>query len=199
MSSTRHVKKGPGRRPQSAKRQRFMELRARGWSVLAAAREVGVSRTCGANWARGYKTYRNGQAVGFVPPLDRLAVREIDSRFLSQDERFRIADLASGGQHAPAGRGTDPAAPAARPAVHGRVRHHTTAGRRRRKPSGRMARDERTVAARRGAGAAARACCRDGCCLSWRAAPVADVPPRRSRFESTPRRRVPGMGYLVAG
>lgn len=70
-----------------------MELRSRGWSVLAAAREVGVSRTCGANWARGYKTYRNGQPVGFVPPLDRLAVREVDSRFLSQDERFRIADL----------------------------------------------------------------------------------------------------------
>ncbi|ORV24643.1 hypothetical protein AWB98_20575 [Mycolicibacterium conceptionense] len=32
------MKKGPGRRPLSAKRQRFMELRARGWSVRAAAR-----------------------------------------------------------------------------------------------------------------------------------------------------------------
>src|SRR5690349_25096975 len=70
-----------------------MELRARGWSILAAAREVGVSRTSGANWARGYKTYRNGEVVGFVAPLDRLAVREISSRYLSQDERFRIADL----------------------------------------------------------------------------------------------------------
>ena len=28
----------------------------------------------GANWSRGYKTYRNGVVVGFVPPLDRLAV-----------------------------------------------------------------------------------------------------------------------------
>ena len=70
MSSVRRVKKGPGRRPQSAKRQRFMELRARGWSILAAAREVGVSRTSGANWARGYKTYRNGEVFGFVAPLD---------------------------------------------------------------------------------------------------------------------------------
>lgn len=93
LSSTRRVKKGPGRRPQSAKRQRFVQLRARGWSVLAAAREVGVSRTCGANWARGYKTYRNGQVVGFVAPLDRLAVREISARYLSQDERIEIADL----------------------------------------------------------------------------------------------------------
>jgi IS30 family transposase len=58
------VKKGPSRRPQSAKRQRFIELRERGWSILAAAREVGVSRTTGNNWTRDYKTYRHGKAVG---------------------------------------------------------------------------------------------------------------------------------------
>jgi len=87
------VKKGPGRRPQSAKRQRFMELRGRGWSILAAAREVGVSRTAGNNWSRRYKTYRDGQVTGFVPALDRLAVRQISARFLSQDERIEIADL----------------------------------------------------------------------------------------------------------
>lgn len=39
------------------------------------------------------KTYRNGQVVGFVAPLDRLAVREISARYLSQDERIEIADL----------------------------------------------------------------------------------------------------------
>ncbi|WP_425311939.1 IS30 family transposase [Mycobacterium asiaticum] len=87
------MKKGPGRRPLSAKRQRFMELRARGWSVRAAAREVGVSRSAATNWTRGYKTYRNGVEVGFVPPLDRLAVRQISSRYLSQRERIEIADL----------------------------------------------------------------------------------------------------------
>jgi IS30 family transposase len=87
------VKKGPGRRPQSAKRQRFVELRSRGWSIMAAAREVGVSRTTGNNWSRGYKTYRHGQATGFVPALERLAVREISARYLSQDERIEIADL----------------------------------------------------------------------------------------------------------
>jgi len=52
LSSSRLVKKGPGRRAQSAKRQRFMELRERGWSILAAAGEVGVSRTTGNNWSR---------------------------------------------------------------------------------------------------------------------------------------------------
>jgi transposase, IS30 family len=91
------VKKGPGRRPQSAKRQRFMELRSRGWSIMAAAREVGVSRTAGHNWSRGYKTYRHGQVTGYVPALDRLAVREISGRFLSQDERIEMADRATSG------------------------------------------------------------------------------------------------------
>jgi IS30 family transposase len=95
--SSRRVKKGPGRRPQSAKRQRFMELRSRGWSIVAAAAEVGVSRTAGNNWSRGYKTYRNGQVTGFVPGLDRLAVREISIRYLSQDERIEIADLRAAG------------------------------------------------------------------------------------------------------
>jgi transposase, IS30 family len=70
-----------------------MELRERGWSVDAAAREVGASRTAGRNWAYGYKTYRAGQVVGYVPALDRLSVREINARFLPQDERIEIADL----------------------------------------------------------------------------------------------------------
>src|SRR5262245_46861297 len=88
---------GPGRRAQSAKRQRFMELGSRGWSIVAAAREVGVSRTAGNNWSRGYKSYRKGQVTGFVPGLDRLAVREISARYLSQDERIEIADLRHAG------------------------------------------------------------------------------------------------------
>jgi transposase, IS30 family len=95
--SSRRVRKGPGRRPQSAKRQRFVELRGRGWGIMAAAREVGVSRTTGHGWSRGYKTYRNGQVTGFVPALERLAVREISVRFLSQDERVEIADLRHAG------------------------------------------------------------------------------------------------------
>ena len=93
MTSSRRVKKGPGRRPQSAKRQRFMELRARGWSIRAAGREVGISRSSANNWARGHKTYRGGKVVGFVPGRDRLAVRQISPRYLSQDERIEIADL----------------------------------------------------------------------------------------------------------
>nr|WP_228480880.1 IS30 family transposase [Microbacterium luteum] len=94
------MKKGPGRRPQSAKRQRFMQLREQGWSIAAAAREVGASRTAGHNWARGYKTYKAGAVVGYVPALDRREVRVVSARFLSQDERVRIADLHHAGQSA---------------------------------------------------------------------------------------------------
>lgn len=85
LASSRPVKKGPGRRPQSAKRQRFMDLCARGWSVPAAAREVDVSRSAANNWPHGYKTYRHGVVVGAVAALDRLEVREVSSRFLSQN------------------------------------------------------------------------------------------------------------------
>ena len=70
-----------------------MELRERGLGIDAAAREVGVSRTAGRNWAKGYRTYRGGEVVGFVPALDRLEVREISPRFLSEDERVQVADL----------------------------------------------------------------------------------------------------------
>lgn len=91
--SSRRVKKGPGRRPLSAKRQRFMELRVQGWSIRGAAREVGISRSAAANWTRGYTVYRDGVAVRFVEPLDRLEVREISARYLSQQERIEIADL----------------------------------------------------------------------------------------------------------
>jgi lambda repressor-like predicted transcriptional regulator len=97
LSPSRSVRKGPGRRPESAKRQRFMALRERGWSILAAAREVGVSRTTGNNWSRSYKTYPHGQVDGLVPAPERLAVRQISSRFLPQEERIEIADLRHAG------------------------------------------------------------------------------------------------------
>jgi IS30 family transposase len=58
---------------------------------------VGVSRSAANNGAPGCKTYRRGQVVGFVPALDRLAVRQISPRYLSQNERIDIADLRRAG------------------------------------------------------------------------------------------------------
>jgi transposase, IS30 family len=74
-----------------------MELRAQGWSISATGREVGVSRTWANNWTRGYKTYRRGEVIGFVSPLDPLAVRQVSARYLGQDERIVIADLRRAG------------------------------------------------------------------------------------------------------
>jgi transposase, IS30 family len=70
-----------------------MTLRERGLGIDAAAREVGVSRTAGRNWAKGYRKYRGGEVVGLVPALDRLEVRDVNLRFVSEDERVQIADL----------------------------------------------------------------------------------------------------------
>jgi len=41
-----------------------MELLGRGWTVAAARRETGISRTAGGNWSRGYKIYHRGEVIG---------------------------------------------------------------------------------------------------------------------------------------
>lgn len=95
--STRRVRKGPGRRPKSEARRRFVELMSQGWSLRAACVEVGVSRSAGQRWKNGARVRRPDGTVLVVPPLEPLAVRQISPRFLSEDERMKIADLASRG------------------------------------------------------------------------------------------------------
>src|SRR5690606_5736942 len=100
MLSSRRIPKGPGRRPKSLARRRFMELLAQGWPLAAAAREVGVVRTTAYIWRDGTAVRRKDGTVKVVPPLEPLALRPISPRFLSEDERIQIADLASKG-HGP--------------------------------------------------------------------------------------------------
>ncbi len=96
--STRRVAKGPGRRPQSAKREQFMRLLAKGWTVAAARRQVGASRSTGNRWKNGYNLYRRGELVGFVAALDPVVERTISARFLSAEERVEIADRLRAGE-----------------------------------------------------------------------------------------------------
>jgi transposase, IS30 family len=96
--SSRRVKKGPGRRPQSAKRQQFLKLLAQGWTAAAARREVGVSRATSHNWRRGHKVRLKDGTVRFVAPLDPLTTKEISPRFLSEAERVEIADRRRAGE-----------------------------------------------------------------------------------------------------
>jgi len=95
--STRRIPKGPGRRPKSLARQQFMELLAQGVPLRVACLEVGVSRSTGQIWKNGTTVRRRDGTVKIVPPLERLAVRPISPRFLSEEERVRIADMASRG------------------------------------------------------------------------------------------------------
>ena len=95
-TTQRRTIKRPGRQPQSAKRARFMELRARGWGLKTIAKEIGISRSTAKRWHRGTKQYRNGQTIEVAPPLNRLAARIISDRYLSQDERILIADVGIG-------------------------------------------------------------------------------------------------------
>ena len=99
--SSRRVRKGPGRRPMSEKRRQFLELLAQGWSVRGACRELGIDRSSGNNWKNGSMVRQKDGTVKFVPPLEPLSVRTISPRFLSEDERIQIADLASRGWDRP--------------------------------------------------------------------------------------------------
>ncbi|WES65633.1 IS30 family transposase [Microbacter sp. GSS18] len=74
-----------------------MELLAQGWSVRAAAIELGVSRSSAQRWKNGATVRLKDGTVKVVLPLEPLALRPISPRFLSEDERVQIADLASTG------------------------------------------------------------------------------------------------------
>ena len=100
MVSSRRVRKGPGRRPLSAKRQQFLKLLARGWALAAARREVGISRSASRNWRNGHAVRLKDGTVRFVPPLDPLTTTAISSRFLSEAERVEIADRHHAGETA---------------------------------------------------------------------------------------------------
>lgn len=98
--SSRRVRKGPGRRPMSAKRQLFLKLLAQGWTPAAARREVGISRATSHNWRNGHSVRRKDGTVRFVPPLDPLTTKTISPRFLSEAERIEIADRHHAGESA---------------------------------------------------------------------------------------------------
>lgn len=97
MVSSRRIPKGPGGRPKSLARREFMGLIARGWPLATAAREVGISRSAAYLWRDGATVRDKDGSVRHVAPLEPLALKPISPRFLSEEERIRIADLASRG------------------------------------------------------------------------------------------------------
>jgi IS30 family transposase len=84
--------------PQTVKREQYAALIARGVSSSEACRIVGINRRTGKRWRHGRTiTSSGGQRLHYAPVVG-VARREISSRFLSEDERVRIADLRSAGE-----------------------------------------------------------------------------------------------------
>lgn len=74
-----------------------MELIARRHPLATAARRVGGSRTAAYLWRDGATARDKNGSVRHVAPLLPLALKPISPRFLCEEERIGIADLASRG------------------------------------------------------------------------------------------------------
>ena len=84
----------PGRPPETAKREQFAGLIERGLSSAQAARKVGIAVRTAHKWRRGHVDRRaNGSVRHYPPVLATLPSKKISPRFLSLDERIKIADL----------------------------------------------------------------------------------------------------------
>jgi transposase, IS30 family len=83
----------PGSAPQTDKREAYARLIASGVSNLQACRLVGINPRTGKRWRHGRTvTSSSGRRLHY-PPVINAPVREISTRFLSEDERVAIADL----------------------------------------------------------------------------------------------------------
>ena len=92
-------RRGPGALPQAEKREQFARLIAQGFNNSEACRIVGINRRTGKRWRHGRTiTTRDGRKLHYAPVAGAGAVRrEISPRYLSEDERVRIADLRRAG------------------------------------------------------------------------------------------------------
>jgi IS30 family transposase len=85
-------RRGPA--PDFAKREAFARLIAEGVPSARACREVGINVRTGKRWRNG-RRLRSGQGVLELPPVvsTRPSPRRYSPRYLSEDERIRLADL----------------------------------------------------------------------------------------------------------
>jgi transposase, IS30 family len=87
----------PGRPPQAWQREQFGRLIARGVSSAEACRIVGVHLKTGKRWRLGRTVTGSGGRRVHYPPVIGARKAEISPRYLSEDERVRIADLRRAG------------------------------------------------------------------------------------------------------
>jgi IS30 family transposase len=88
--SYQRQKPGPGK-PLTAQRELYFRLMKQGLTNSEACRRVGIHRSTGQHWRHGRRLRNKGREYYYrpisVPPAT------VSARFLSEDERVRIADL----------------------------------------------------------------------------------------------------------
>ena len=99
------VRGRPGVAPQTEKREHFARLIARGVPNAEACRVVGINRRTGKRWRHGRTVISRGGRLLHYPPVITSRKTEISKRYLSEDERVRIAGSASAGSYGAGDRG----------------------------------------------------------------------------------------------
>jgi IS30 family transposase len=94
----RITQKMVGPAPMSAERARYVELWRQGLNNSEICRIIGIRRKLGNNWRNGWKSRDPATGkVYYYPPIDEIRVSTISERYLSEDERMKIADLRRAG------------------------------------------------------------------------------------------------------
>jgi IS30 family transposase len=88
--SSQRQKPGPGN-PLTAQRELYLRLMKQGLNNSEACRLVGIHRKTGQRWRRGRRHRARGREYYYRPIT--APPPTVPARFLSEDERVRIADL----------------------------------------------------------------------------------------------------------
>ena len=89
--------RSPGPAPQVEKREEFVRLIARGVPNAEACRIVGINRRTGTRWRFGRTITGSGGQPLHYAPVSSTPTAQISPRYLSEDERIKIADLRRAG------------------------------------------------------------------------------------------------------
>ena len=78
---------------QAEKQQRYVQLIAQGVNNSEACRLVGINRKTGNRWRYGRRVRNSAGALVIYPPVKINEAKPRSPRYLSEQERIRIADL----------------------------------------------------------------------------------------------------------